>query len=346
MGARARARVRRVRSATTTGGRGRAGAGHKPGGGSASRASWVPGHGRDVVGLRPNRPVVGARGRRQTSARPRRGASARIQRMGLPPAPAASVPSFVMSDGPHGVRRQPGDGDHLGSPRRRMRRAPPRARPGRPVALGSPRLRRRRAPSTSPSTQELRRMASAWLVDGRAVREICLTALEIVVREASPRSWAPTTASTAPAPTRTRTCSPGSCAPNGESMGWPCPTGAARTARSTRPGREARWRSPAPARTGRARSWPPHCGSCTRTRSARGAPPRWAQGARPPPPWDRPSSNTASMGPGGEAFADAVTMIISAAVSFWVFFPVLKVVLRDDPAPDQGGRADEGAAAQ
>ena len=52
------------------------------------------------------------------------------------------------------------------------------------------------------------------------------------------------------------------------------------------------------------------------------------------------------MGQVGEAFADAVTMIISAAVSFWVFFPVLKVVLRDDPAPDQGGRADEGAAAQ
>ena len=30
------------------------------------------------------------------------------------PVPAASVPSFVMSDGPHGVRRQLGDGDHLG----------------------------------------------------------------------------------------------------------------------------------------------------------------------------------------------------------------------------------------
>ncbi len=30
------------------------------------------------------------------------------------PIPAAGVPSFVMSDGPHGVRRQLGDGDHLG----------------------------------------------------------------------------------------------------------------------------------------------------------------------------------------------------------------------------------------
>ena len=30
------------------------------------------------------------------------------------PIPAASVPSFVMSDGPHGVRRQLGDADHLG----------------------------------------------------------------------------------------------------------------------------------------------------------------------------------------------------------------------------------------
>ena len=28
--------------------------------------------------------------------------------------PAANVPSFVMSDGPHGVRRQLGDADHLG----------------------------------------------------------------------------------------------------------------------------------------------------------------------------------------------------------------------------------------
>ena len=30
------------------------------------------------------------------------------------PIPAAGIPSFVMSDGPHGVRRQLGDGDHLG----------------------------------------------------------------------------------------------------------------------------------------------------------------------------------------------------------------------------------------
>ena len=28
--------------------------------------------------------------------------------------PARSIPSFVMSDGPHGVRRQLGSGDHLG----------------------------------------------------------------------------------------------------------------------------------------------------------------------------------------------------------------------------------------
>ena len=30
------------------------------------------------------------------------------------PIPAAGIPSFVMSDGPHGVRRQLGDVDHLG----------------------------------------------------------------------------------------------------------------------------------------------------------------------------------------------------------------------------------------
>ena len=30
----------------------------------------------------------------------------------------------------------------------------------------------------------------------------------------------------------------------------------------------------------------------------------------------------------------------------WVFFPIFKVIFRDDPAPDQGGTADEGAGAQ
>ena len=53
-----------------------------------------------------------------------------------------------------------------------------------------------------------------------------------------------------------------------------------------------------------------------------------------------------AMGPGGETFADVVTMFINAAVSFWVFFPIFKVIFRDDPAPDQGGTADEGAGAQ
>lgn len=54
----------------------------------------------------------------------------------------------------------------------------------------------------------------------------------------------------------------------------------------------------------------------------------------------------ASMGPGGETFADVVTMIINAAISFWVFFPIFKVIFRDDPVSDQGGTADEGAGAQ
>lgn len=49
----------------------------------------------------------------------------------------AGIPNFVMSDGPHGVRRQLGEGDHLGlghpSP-------PPASRP--PAPLPAPGIRR------------------------------------------------------------------------------------------------------------------------------------------------------------------------------------------------------------
>ncbi|MDR0416538.1 MAG: hypothetical protein LBH76_04340 [Propionibacteriaceae bacterium] len=41
------------------------------------------------------------------------------------------------------------------------------------------------------------------------------------------------------------------------------------------------------------------------------------------------------MGQVGETIADAVTMIINAALSFWVFFPIFKLIFRRVPEPDQ-----------
>jgi putative flippase GtrA len=38
-------------------------------------------------------------------------------------------------------------------------------------------------------------------------------------------------------------------------------------------------------------------------------------------------------GASGETLADFVTMIINAAVSFWVFFPIFKVIFRQVPEP-------------
>lgn len=37
-----------------------------------------------------------------------------------------------------------------------------------------------------------------------------------------------------------------------------------------------------------------------------------------------------TMGTGGEMFADVVTMIINAAISFWVFFPIFKVIFKQE----------------
>ena len=37
-----------------------------------------------------------------------------------------------------------------------------------------------------------------------------------------------------------------------------------------------------------------------------------------------------TMGTGGETFADVVTMIINAAISFWVFFPIFKVIFKQE----------------
>ncbi|MDR1186093.1 MAG: hypothetical protein LBK95_01345 [Bifidobacteriaceae bacterium] len=41
-----------------------------------------------------------------------------------------------------------------------------------------------------------------------------------------------------------------------------------------------------------------------------------------------------AMGQTGETMADAITMIINAALSFWVFFPIFKVIFRRLPEPD------------
>lgn len=39
----------------------------------------------------------------------------------------------------------------------------------------------------------------------------------------------------------------------------------------------------------------------------------------------------AHMGPPGKTLADAVTMLINCAISFWVFFPIFKVIFKEEP---------------
>ena len=41
-----------------------------------------------------------------------------------------------------------------------------------------------------------------------------------------------------------------------------------------------------------------------------------------------------TMGAGGETFADVITMIINAAISFWVFFPIFKVIFKQEPVEE------------
>lgn len=162
--------------------------------------------------------------------------------------PSRSIPSFVMSDGPHGVRRQLGSGDHLGiaaaepatcfptaatlanswdpalaeemgaalgqearalgvdvllGPGLNIKRSPLCGRnfeyysedpilAGR-MAAGLVRGIQSQGVSACPkhfavNSQELRRMASDSVVDERTMREIYLTAFEIVVKEAKPRA--------------------------------------------------------------------------------------------------------------------------------------------------------------
>ena len=39
-----------------------------------------------------------------------------------------------------------------------------------------------------------------------------------------------------------------------------------------------------------------------------------------------------AMGAAGETVADVITMIINAAISFWVFFPIFKVIFKQEPS--------------
>ena len=162
--------------------------------------------------------------------------------------PSRRVPSFVMSDGPHGVRRQLGDADHLGIAESVKATCFPAAsalaatwnmglarRMGEALGLEArclgvdvllgPGLNIKRSPlcgrnfeylSEDPllagtigaglvdgiqstgtaacpkhfavNSQETRRMASDSVVDERTMREIYLTAFEIVCRSAKPRT--------------------------------------------------------------------------------------------------------------------------------------------------------------
>ena len=41
-----------------------------------------------------------------------------------------------------------------------------------------------------------------------------------------------------------------------------------------------------------------------------------------------------TMGAGGETVADVITTIINAAISFWVFFPIFKVIFKQEPSKE------------
>lgn len=43
--------------------------------------------------------------------------------------------------------------------------------------------------------------------------------------------------------------------------------------------------------------------------------------------------HTLNMGGTGETVADVITMVINSAISFWVFFPIFKVIFKDTSTP-------------
>ncbi|RYV53026.1 hypothetical protein [Pengzhenrongella frigida] len=53
--------------------------------------------------------------------------------------------------------------------------------------------------------------------------------------------------------------------------------------------------------------------------------------------------DTWGMGGTGETIADAVTMIINSAIAFWIFFPIFKVIFKQEPSPVQADEAETEA---
>lgn len=49
--------------------------------------------------------------------------------------------------------------------------------------------------------------------------------------------------------------------------------------------------------------------------------------------------NTWGMGSTGETAADFITMIINSAISFWVFFPIFKVIFKQEPEKQESIKA-------
>jgi hypothetical protein len=45
--------------------------------------------------------------------------------------------------------------------------------------------------------------------------------------------------------------------------------------------------------------------------------------------------DTWGLGTTGETIADVVTMIINSAIAFWIFFPIFKVIFKQEPTPAQ-----------
>lgn len=55
--------------------------------------------------------------------------------------------------------------------------------------------------------------------------------------------------------------------------------------------------------------------------------------------------DTWGLGGTGETIADVVTMIINSAIAFWIFFPIFKVIFKQDPTPAEPGPAGTGTGA-
>jgi putative flippase GtrA len=55
--------------------------------------------------------------------------------------------------------------------------------------------------------------------------------------------------------------------------------------------------------------------------------------------------DTWGLGGTGETLADIVTMIINSAISFWVFFPIFKVIFKNTPESEQDPEVERAAHA-